>query len=522
MPCFAGTIGDEFENNFRALSTGCFGKNSYTAQFLPPELIAHPMAKITNYKKINNTSFEALSTLVFYKQDLEEARTAPSNRSLKDNLEISEQNVTQNSLYSSLTYNFSCTSALKTALKAGLDINPGLSFFSKALDVHAGLNAELANDANTGLLLLYGRFRSPFSAMLQDTNPAIRLGAYSAIWKYYASTSPLPVKPTYLDFIEGWLVTSTTANSALRSLNADANVNLHAMLLNADWTNTASIKFNSTFKSQKFDIYVIPDDGSPPSYNYQMYLLPTPEELAAELEKDAIVYPADGMEVAVGQKTQLKIALPGLHDGLCNTPQWEISAPAPVIINSNNNTWDKEAKSCIISASMSLPPAAGGPATIPLKITNKSNKINNNNIFFTKNIRYTNSTYPIAHVSDLPKIQMIGDANIKITVDLPIAIETEPGTPAPNDVRVTSANLDCLPADVAKPQLPTAKALTYSYVHQPTPLLRSNFMYGKSDFPVAACVMTALIDFTYRDNMIQNKQISIPITLDQTTILRSN
>lgn len=509
------SIGSAIQNNFRTLTSQCFGNDAYNEKFLPATIVSHPMALETNFKKVSNVSFNAISTLVYERQDLSEAQTAGSSKFLSVP-GIITQNITQNPYYSSLTFSFSCISALQTALSAGL--NP-LPHFGPALNIQAGMNAELNNNANTGLIVLYGRFQSPFSAMLQGSNPAKRMSAYSAIWRYYLNNPTPPDRIAFLDFLEGWLVTSTTARDAAESFELNGSANAHALILNADWTAKASVKYNSAFQNQNFDIYVVPKPGGPAnSYNFQLYALPKPADISTELRNDSILYPTDVAQVIPGQLTQLKLVMPGLDSTFCDTPQWEVSMPPPNVVVNSQNSMDADGKACIINSTIFLTPALGVVGNAPIKVFNTVKLINGNQVTFSKNLVYQNAAYPVVHLSDLPKVQPIvenSSGSMKITVDVPFSIEVAPGTPTPNDVRVTGASLTCQPTDSTKPAPPTASALIYSYVALPTPTIHSIFPYSKNDFIDSICNWTALIDFSYNGGAVLGKKITAQLSISR-------
>ncbi len=516
-PCNAQIkISDALASNFKSLTSSCFGNEVYNEKFFPQGLISHPMASETRFKKISNVSFGAISTLIYRKQDLDEALAAGGTRFLT-NLNIPAQNISVNSDFASLIYNFSCISALKTALSAGFD--PAPRWTGSSLNIQAGLNAELTNSANTGLVVLYGRFRSPFSMMLQDSNPETRMTAYSAIWKYYVDNDPTVPNLAYLDFLEGWLVTSTTAKDAANALDLNGTANVHALIVNADWSGSASIKYNSSFKSQAFDIYLVPRTGSAPlAYNYNMYALPRPNAISTEIQQDSILYPADITQVIPGQLSQFKVAIPGLASQFCNIAQWDVTAPPPTVVVNSTNSIDPNTKACVIDISLQLPPAAALFNNIQIILVNTAYPIGGNSISFKKNIRYQNSTYPIAHLSELPKLQFSGEKNIALSIDIPIAIEVAPGIATPNDVKVVQATLNCQPTDPAKQAPPVSPALNYVYIPQPQPTVHTVFTFPRNDFPDASCNWSAIINFTYNGAAINGKQINVPISLDHTLL----
>lgn len=488
-------LSSQLSSRFATLAKACFGTSSETflELFVPEFVTTHPTSAETKYLHIPRVSFGALSTFVFSGDNLVEAASGPGSRFLKG-VEITPQDVTGSAFFSALTYSFSCTSALRVAMNAGLDPSP-INPFSKRLDLEAGLSAEANGKEQTGLVVLYGRFESPLAAMLIDSDPAKRMKAVSAVWSHLSGPGPHAKSPTYLDFFEGWLVSSTTSRDASKTLNSSTEANIHALVLDANWSSQAKLTFTDSFRNQSFDIYILPRDQRasrdkyPNEYNYNLYALPGVTRISSDIAAASSVNPAFA-EVFPNRPAEYRVVIPDLNAALCGIQgHWSGSTAAPNSIVSVVPTFDTTSKSCVITVQATVRPSQSF-VPIRIEITNTQHTVSGQTVSFSKEASYRDAAYPTARFTFLPSIDYRVDDRAKIRIDAPIEIETPPNVLV-TDVRVKSASLNC--GENRK-----ADAFQRSYVPQSPPSVTSLFAFEDvARAPAGTCIWTVDLSFNY-------------------------
>ena len=509
------SIADSIEQHFESLASTCFGSGAYKKKlFFPNAVQDHSAAKFTNYKRLQRVSFGALSTFIFTGTALEEIVGAPSGRFVTNYLNIPPQNVVASPHFASLTYSFSCTSAFKTALEGGLSLAPLVGDLSP-VKVQLAMNAEANNEANTALMVLYGRFQSPFSVMLGDADPAVRAAAYSAVWLYLARNPPTGNQvPAYLDFLEGWLVSGTSGDAAAQTLGVQGSTSVRALALNANWTASAKIAYNQSFRNQNFDIFLVPNPqpvtGRLP-FLYHLYALPGKVDIERELSR-ASVGVSDTLEVIPGQQTTYKAAVKGLHSSLCNSRDWSASSAGGETVTALRMAMDADNQSCVMSLDLNVQAdAAAKLATVTF--TNNNQLIATQKVQIQKQFWYRAATYPVLRLIDLPRVGIAVDRNYKVTVEAPLAIDAG-GANRVTQVEARPAKLSCQAAD-GRPVPDTASVL-HAVVSQAAQSLQTTFVFAsKSDVPLGPCTWTGFVDFMFDGNPVRSRQVEAKFTLSE-------
>ena len=485
----APPIGDVLAERFRLLADSCFGKNTYAQQFYPTGIATHSKRGEANYLHLEGVSFSGLSTVEFSeKSDLAEARHPPGDRVIA--VRLDEDNVAVNSYWDSLKYSFSCTSALKTAIDAGLELTPLFGALSgKTVNVSAGLQAEASNSANSGLVVIYGRLESPLSKLANDQHDlARRMRGRSALW---LASSPRPTGKSYLDYIEGWLVSSTTASNAEHALRVDEKASVHALVLNGDWASSASVKYTSDFSAQKFDIYVMPkapgDAGRYP-YAYNLFAMPKVEELSADLSAAAMINPSSATAAdAVGNKVQYIVSVPGLDRVLCTgANEWRGSIAAPDFVSATTGRYDDKTSTCdltVVASVHDLPAARQATLTI----TNVGHQVSGQSVQASFPISYRTAAYPTIRAIDA-RLEARGEPEVRLSTDVALSLLAEPGTNMAGVVVLQDTTLTCSGG--------TAATAQSTFTPTPQPTVHTEFRFvDRTAFPNGRCLWSAHVQF---------------------------
>lgn len=503
-------LSSQLSDRFSTLAKACFGTSSepFLELFVPDFVAKHPTSKETKYIHIPGVSFGALSTFVFSGDNLVEAVSGPSARFLKG-VDIPPQEVTGSPFFSSLTYSYSCTSALRVAMKAGLDPSP-LTPFSKRLDLKAGLSAEATGSAQTGLVLLYGRFESPLAAMLINPDPVKRMKAVSAVWSHLSGPGPRAKSPAYLDFFEGWLVSTTTSSDASKSLNSSAEANIHALVLDANWSSQAKLTYSDSFRNHSFDVYILPRDQRasrdkyPNEYNFNLYALPNVARISSDVAAASSVNPVFA-EVFPNRPAEYRIVIPDLSSALCGIQgHWSGSTAAPNSILSVVPTYEAASKSCVLAVQAAVR-SSSSFVPIKIEIANTHHTVSGQAVSFAKEASHRDAAYPAVRFTFLPSVDYRVDGQVRITIDAPIEIEARSNVPIA-DVRVKSASLDC--GENRK-----ADAFQRSYLPQSPPHVTSLFAFEDvARAPTGTCIWTVDLSFSY-EGMPFDRSISHTVNI---------
>jgi len=345
------TVGDEITTKIKLLVSNCMGPDRFKNNFIPEDFLTDPQisAAFNEAAIPADVSFKRLATRIFGSSTTPTIAGINALEAKGNTLYLNVPEAVPMTDSTNVIYSLGCSSSLKLALEQGFSLPWPLG----ATDlIKQSLNAEASGGRNSKLLIMYGDFKNPIASLLSPTAVPIdaRVGAYAAVWRFMLdnSFSSLTSPGKYISTMRGWVVTNSSLEELSGVLNANAGVNVSALLFNANLSGQTSYQYSSKYSSNIYRIYFNPvptGDGNGNNPDLESGNLPAADSIISVIDAAADVSPSNAIYLP-RSPVAIRAVIPGLSQQsfLCAKDWWKISSSDPDVLPSGDNPASVTAK----------------------------------------------------------------------------------------------------------------------------------------------------------------------------------